>query len=165
MLAGGLTCIGAERKAGTDSADVLGLTLKFEPEPQITEALDASIALIFEIELDIQNGHVQNGSRQRAVLSHDSLLERYDLAFAGRTRHFRLRAELLDAFANTLIFPEADIKRVRVRLLLGELPAPLRMPALLDPDWHLDTGWCVMQYDAQSASQSASQSESSEKSP
>jgi hypothetical protein len=157
VQAGGLACIGAERKAGADSADVLGLTLKFEPEPQITEALDASIALIFEIKLDTQNG----SRSQRAVLSHDSLLERYDLAFAGRTRHFRLRAELLDAFANTLTFSEADIRRVRVRLLLGELPAPLRMPALLDPDWHLDTGWCVMQY----APTSAAQTESSDSAP
>ena len=150
VQAGGLTCIGAERKAGTDRADVLGLTLKFEPELQITGALDASIALVFEIKLGTRNG----SRSQRAVLSHDSLLERYDLEFGGRKRHFRLRAELLDAFANTLIFADAaDINRVRVHLLLGELPAPLRIPAMLDSDWHLDTGWCVMQYDAPAAIQ------------
>ena len=143
--AAGLSCVGAERKLGANGADVLGLTLKFEPAAQITQALDASIALVFRFVLDADGGKRQ----QRAVLSHDSLLERYDLEFAGRTRHFRLRAELLDAFANTLTFNEAaSIKRVRVHLVLGELPAPLRMPALLDTDWHLDTGWCVMQYDS-----------------
>lgn len=139
-----MICVGAERKQGAEDTDVLGLTLKFEPAAKITEALDASIALVFEVLTDAQDGIHQ----QRAVLSHDSLLERYDLEFAGRTRHFRLRAELFEAFANTLVFANpASINRMRVRLVLGELPAPLRMPALLDSDWHLDTGWCVMQYE------------------
>ena len=144
-FAADLSCIGAERKQGANGRDVLGLTLKFEPAAQLTQALDASIALVFVIDLDAERGERQ----LHAVLSHDSLLERYELEFAGRTRHFRLRAELLDGFANTLTFNEAaSIKRVRVRLMLGKLPAPLRIPALLDSDWHLDTGWCVMHYES-----------------
>jgi hypothetical protein len=139
-----LSCVGAQREAGLDTADQLRLTLRFAPSDEITQALDSSIALHFAIRIQAASGE----RTQRLTLSRDALLGRYTLTHAERVAHFRLRAELFDALSNTLNFATAgDIQRLRIRLLLGELPAPLRLPALFDPDWHVDTGWCVMQHE------------------
>ena len=57
---------------------------------------------------------------------------------------FRLRTELLDAFAALRVPAAIGVTRVRLSLSIRDLPGPLRLPALFDGDWWLDSGWVAI---------------------
>ena len=132
--------------------DTLYLQLNFAPNSDVLEALDASVPLKFILR-QRRSGSilVQNFAEQTVVLAYAPLLERFELISNKTVKPYRLRAELLDAFSNMQLpaprgddGPNADTQaaiEVRLSLSIGALPAPLRLPALLDSDWWLDSGW------------------------
>jgi hypothetical protein len=138
-----MRCTGAERStlAGRDS---LRLQLRVEWPAAVMEALDASIPLRFVVQLERRTGIADQHDIE---LRFDPLLERYELQHGEQRQSYRLRAEMLEAFANTLQFAEAsEITRLRLWLDRTALPAPMRMPTLMDHRWRLDSGWCALDF-------------------
>ena len=146
--------------AGTlniESAETLGnilyLRLNFAPNADVLEALEASVPLKFVLSQRASGSIlVQMLPEQTITLSYAPLLERFELIANATVKPYRLRAELLDAFSNlqlatTPIDAKLDTMEVRIRLSIGALPAPLRLPALLDSDWWLDSGWVAVRVD------------------
>ena len=146
--------------AGTlniESAETLGnilyLRLNFAPNADVLEALEASVPLKFVLSQRASGSIlVQMLPEQTITLSYAPLLERFELIANATVKPYRLRAELLDAFSNlqlatTPIDAKLDTMKVRIRLSIGSLPAPLRLPALLDSDWWLDSGWVAVRVD------------------
>jgi hypothetical protein len=124
--------------------DGLRLLVELEPTRAVLDALEAHIELPFRIDRRCGGVHqVARISLRLRPLSRDYVLLMAD----GRELSFRLRGEALAAFRSlTLPKPlacERGQPQVRVRLEYAGLPAALRLPALLDPDWHLDSGWIV----------------------
>ena len=121
--------------------DTLYLRLNFAPTSDVLEALDASVPLRFVLRRRISGSILlQNLPEQTITLSYAALLDRFELISDAGTKPYRLRAELLDAFSN-LQLSAAGATEVRLSLSIGTLPAPLRLPAMLDSDWWLDSGW------------------------
>ncbi len=150
-----LLTIAASSQAGSLSiksaeswGNTLYLQLNFAPNSDVLEALDASVPLKFVLRQRRSDSIlVQNFPDQSIVLSYAPLLERFELISNATVKPYRLRAELLDAFSN-LQLPAARVDadtqgttEIRLSLSIGALPAPLRLPALLDSDWWLDSGW------------------------
>lgn len=139
-------------KSAESWGNTLYLQLNFAPNSDVLEALDASVPLKFVLR-QRRSGSilVQNFAEQTVVLAYAPLLERFELISNKTVKPYRLRAELLDAFSNMQLpaprddaGPDADTAsatEVRLSLSIGALPAPLRLPALLDSDWWLDSGW------------------------
>jgi hypothetical protein len=63
----------------------------------------------------------------------------------GSERSFRLRSEALSAIEEIALVLDQCVQppELRMALDLGALPAPLRVPALLDARWQLDSNWLV----------------------
>ena len=144
--------------------NTLYLRLNFAPNADVLEALDASVPLKFVLSqrtsgsilvqmLPWQHAPYQQMLPEQTItLSYAPLLERFELIANATVKPYRLRAELLDAFSNlqlatTPIDAKLDTMEVRIRLSIGALPAPLRLPALLDSDWWLDSGWVAVRVD------------------
>lgn len=109
-----------------------------------TEALQSGLSLSYRVDW-----HLDHGPRlsQTLRIRYSPLLRRYTLLVAGNERSYSLRNALLAALENaTVSWPEAACSapcsgRVRMRLDISQLPAPLRLPALFDGDWQFDSGW------------------------
>jgi hypothetical protein len=109
-------------------------------------ALDAGLALRFLVEFRGDDGRERV---QTLMLRASPLLRSYNLAIGSEApQPHGLRNALLVAFENARITFDADEPcaggcpgRARVRLDVAALPAPLRLPALVDPAWQLDSGW------------------------
>ncbi len=109
-------------------------------------ALDAGLPLRFLVEFRGEDGADRV---QTLMLRASPLLRSYNLAIGTEApQQHGLRNALLVAFENARIPFDSGKPcdpgcpgRVRVRLDLAALPAPLRLPALVDPGWQLDSGW------------------------
>lgn len=136
------------------SGNTLYLRLNFAPTPDVLEALDASVPLKFVLSQRASGSIlVQILPEQSITLSYAPLLERFELIANATVKPYRLRAELLDAFSNlqlatTPIEARQGAREVRLSLSIGALPAPLRLPAVLDSDWWLDSGWVAVRVGA-----------------
>ena len=136
-------------QAGTlsiESAETWGnalyLRLNFAPNSDVLEALDASVPLKFVLRQRRSGAILDKAfAEQSIVLGYAPLLERFELISNSATKPYRLRAELLDAFSNMQLTAIAGATEVRLSLSIGALPAPLRLPAMFDSDWWLDSGW------------------------
>ncbi len=123
-------------------ADEWVLHLDFAPNDAVLEALDASIPINFVFaQRGKTPGNLDRLPDQSITLRYAPLLERFELNIGDTAKRFRLRAELLDAFTNLHVPAIAGVGQVRLSLSIAALPAPLRLPALLDSDWWLDSGW------------------------
>lgn len=129
------------RQARWLDVDTIALQLEFRPSPVVVEALEANIALKFELLLRGKDG--QTG--QSISLIYAPLLERFELIGGEQVQRFRLRTELLDAFSSLKVPAKAPIDQVRLRLSLADLPAPLRLPAAIDSHWWLDSAWIAVE--------------------
>lgn len=129
------------REARWLDADTIALQLEFRPSPVVVEALEANIALKFELLLRGAEGQ----SGQSISLTYAPLLERFELIGGEQVQRFRLRTELLDAFSSLKVPAKAPIDQVRLRLSLADLPAPLRLPAAIDSNWWLDSAWIAVE--------------------
>jgi hypothetical protein len=143
-LAGGLTVSKAQvidipGEAGKINA-ILVWQLTLAPAQTVLDALDASVPLHFEIQ-------ARGGGQQSSdwvSLRYARMLQRYELVTSTHTNSFRLKAELFDALADLKFAAATQAQFVRIRLSLAKLPAPLRLPALLDSDWTLNSGWVAI---------------------
>lgn len=113
---------------------VLDLDLRFT-ETQM-QALDHGIPLQLAVHL--------GAAMPAAVieLRYSPLPRQYELQLPndGGTRVFASRARLLAALDRIVIADVRDARgTARVELVSSALPAPLRLPALIDRDWQLAT--------------------------
>ncbi len=134
----------AEAVAG--EVPVLQLAMQVELGARATDALEAGLVLAFDVDWELADGR---RLRQSLALRFSPLLRSYQLAQGtAPPQAFALRNSLLSAMENARL-RFADAKpcqgdcggRVRVRLNPAALPAPLRLPALVDGDWDFDSGW------------------------
>lgn len=143
-----LTLLAARETA--DPAPGLELSLRLDPGVQATEALEAGLVLSFSVhwELDDHRALVQTMS-----LRYSPLLRAYALTIGNApAQTYTLRNAMLAAFEQARLRWEGEghcsdrcAGRVRVELDRARLPAPLRLPSLLQPDWAFDTGWHEVQ--------------------
>jgi hypothetical protein len=129
--------ISATPNTALETLDLV-LSLKLN-ETQLT-ALDNGIPLAFEFVIETPGTATQ---RNRIELSYQPMAKRYQLRTDTDTpRSFTSRLQLLAAM-DLVRLPIAVAKStsgsVQMRLDTGALPAPLRLPALLDRQWHLLT--------------------------
>jgi hypothetical protein len=134
----------------TSNNKTLVVNLNFQPSATVIEALEASLPLQFTLAQQTPNGI----SSDTIVLRYAPLFERFELltepavklglSHSSSVRPYRLRAELLDAFSALRLPAAPGVTAVRLSLNIGDLPGPLRLPALFNPDWWLDSGWVDM---------------------
>lgn len=124
----------------------LQLEVALDLGERATLALESGLVLGFRVDWQLADGRAL---QQILWLRYSPLLRRYALAIGDRPlQQFALRNALLAAFENAqLSWPEEAScagscgGRVRLRLDVSSLPAPLRLPALVQRDWALDSGW------------------------
>ena len=123
------------RQAALDGGDlVLDLDLRFTDTQM--QALEHGIPLRLAV-------HLGGAAPDVAIeLRYSPLSRQYELALpndAG-TRVFSSRARLLAALDRVVVNDVGAAQGVvRVELVSSALPAPLRLPALIDRDWRLAT--------------------------
>lgn len=119
-------------------SNALEATIELQPSPVLLDALDHGIPLVFEFSVAVDAGPHQNS---RWELSFLPMAHRYRLLIdAGSPRFFSNRVELLAALDHVrLPLPATNsvAGTLGMRLDTSALPAPLRLPALFDPDWRL----------------------------
>lgn len=124
----------------------LQLQLSVHLGERATAALEAGLVLTFDVEWRLGDGR---RLRQPLSLRHSPLLRSYQLALGAQPpRPYAVRDALLAAMENARLrwlgepgcAPPCE-GEVRVRLDPAALPAPLRLPALIDGDWDFDSGW------------------------
>lgn len=126
----------ARIEAGSPALLALDLDLAL-PAP-LLEALDHGVPLTLAVEVrgsDATRGHAT------LTLSQQPLTGQYALDDGRNLRVYARRAQLLAALDHLrlpLDAAPAGPPRVRVTLAADRLPGPLRLPALLDPDWQID---------------------------
>jgi hypothetical protein len=133
--AGTLTLNSAEQSGGR-----LRLGVHCVLAEPLLEALDAGVPLVFELRIR----GAENAATHSIRMNYVPALERYELTTPEKTQSFRLRVEMLDAFGALSFLAVPGANKVRLHLSFAELPAPLRMPAMLDGAWWLDSGWATL---------------------
>jgi hypothetical protein len=139
--------------------NTLVLNLDFRPSATVIEALEASVPLQFTLSQRGSSGNTMH----KITLRYSPLLERFELLteYASSPgysmRPYRLRTELLDAFSALRLPAALNVSEVRLSLNIGDLPGPLRLPALFNRDWWLDSGWVALCLDCNRAIDGAPQ--------
>jgi hypothetical protein len=135
-----------ELVGGVD-APRLSAQLRLELSPTMREALARGIPLVFEVETRTDDWGGRLLLRRRYEAQYLPLSRRYRLREdqAGE-RIFARRAALVAALEQLdLPLPRSgsQMYRLRFRLVLDALPAPLRLPARFDPAWrlHVEARW------------------------
>jgi hypothetical protein len=127
----------------------LALQLRADLGDEATTALKAGIVLAFDVQWQLADERVL---KQSLALSYSPLLDQYQLRIGDRAaQRYGQRNTLLAALENAqLSWPDAAPcasacgGRVRIELDRSRLPAPLRLKALTDPDWQLDSEWTTL---------------------
>jgi Domain of unknown function (DUF4390) len=126
--------------------ETLDLDLRFDLQGEPLAAMQSNVVLPFAIVC-------QQGWQTRRIeqirLSFSPLLQSYELVYVKRNtrQHFRVKVELLKAFEHprAIALGKLSCERVRVELERAKLPAPLRLPALLQSAWQIDSAWANVQ--------------------
>jgi hypothetical protein len=132
--------------AVADAVPTLQLVMSIKLGSRATEAIEAGLVLSFKVDWELADGREL---QQSLLLRYSPLLRSYQLGIGQEVvQTFSLRNSLLAAMENArLRWPEARAcagecgGQVRVRLDPAALPAPLRLPALVDSDWRFDSDW------------------------
>ena len=137
--------LGTQWRDGPPPTLEVRLGARFTPE--LLSALDQGIPLTLELALELDDDQASVRTERRYELSYSPLSARYRLREleSGAERSFGHRALLLAALDRLSIAlpPEAarlgpDARaRLQVALPGAYLPAPLRLPALVAPQWRL----------------------------
>jgi len=138
----------AVRSAALD-AGILIVRSDWRPDPQVLDALDHGIELPFVVTAQaLRSGMRSTQIRRHVRLRYFPLSRQYQVHDAedATTRNYAARAMALAAMENLRLplpgFESAGATRLRVRITLDrdELPGALRLPAVLQSAWHLDSG-------------------------
>lgn len=117
---------------------MLEANLDITLSPVALDALDHGIPIVLEFAIDPDHGHSQY---VRWTLSYLPLMRRYQLLVDGSApRFFSSRVQLLAALDRFRIQLNNGLSapgEIRVRLDSAALPAPMRLPALLEPGWRI----------------------------
>jgi hypothetical protein len=128
--------LAARIEAGSPALLVLDLDLKLSAP--LLEALDHGVPLSFAV--DVRGDGATRG-HAALTLSQQPLSGQYALDDGRNLRVYARRAQLLAALDHLrlpLDAVPAGPPRVRLTIAADRLPGPLRLPALLDPDWQID---------------------------
>lgn len=131
-------------REATWRAQELSLVFDLRLAPRLIAAVEAHVALSFLLSVECAGQR----NDQRWVLYLAPLTRRYRVTDGfGNAREFPLRSEALASIERVVTpmpgcpEPPAQPPTFRYRLNLAELPSALRVPALLQDEWQLDTGW------------------------
>ena len=132
----------------------LNLTISGEPEV----ALSKGIGLMLEVQTELHRSSLASiyfevaAWKDRYLIEYQGLSNRFTLTRlgTGSTQHFATLSETLSSFTqyrSKLPLPEGvsteDELQIHLRVILdrGQLPGPLRLIALIFPEWRLDSSW------------------------
>ena len=136
------------RSAALD-AGTLSVRSDWRPDAQVLEALDHGIELSFVVTTQALRSDMRSTQIQRHVrLRYFPLSRQYQVRDAedATTRNYAARALALAAMENLRLplpgFDSTGASQFRVSITLDrdELPGALRLPAMLQPAWHMDGG-------------------------
>ena len=117
------------------------------------EALRNGVPITLRIDVALHRGNDSAAAvrdAHRYEIRYLPLSEHYQLAGPGerilgtypRLRHALAELQRVEVPLATDIAPSTIASvRVRTRLDPHRLPAPMRLPALVNPDWRVDSGW------------------------
>lgn len=142
-----------------DGAVLVNADFIFGLPYDVRAALNRGVDLIFVVDIEVYNpidylpdeNLVSIDMRRR--LSYHALTKKYtvdDLTFGHRSSHHRLEdavaeigrvrdVNLIDA--SIVRANRAAIVKLRINLAFSELPFPLRLQALVLPDWYINSPW------------------------
>jgi hypothetical protein len=143
-----LTLLGAQAQHSDRPA--LELALQMDLGSTATEALESGLMLVYRVDWQLADGRAL---REQIALRYSPLLRAYSLAIGNRPpQTFSLRNAMLAAFEHAKLHWDDSAPcsgdcggRVRIAVDIAGLPAPLRIPALLDGNWAFDSGWQAVQ--------------------
>ncbi|MGM0516467.1 MAG: DUF4390 domain-containing protein [Pseudomonadota bacterium] len=142
-----------------DGAVFVDADLAISPSAQVIEAMRNSIALRLVVEASVSQPREWLWDRKLAEGERHLRLEYHALSrtwmvtdlTVRETHTFSDLAGAVDSLSRIRAWRLADWKRLegsdrllgrmRVRLEVNKLPLPLRVPALLDPAWDLNSDW------------------------
>lgn len=139
-----------QARESADLVPALDMSMRLDLGTQATEALESGLALGYQVRWQLADGRELS---QSVTLRYSPLLRAYALSLGNApAQTYALRNAMLAAFEQArLRFDEAAAcasacgGRVRVALDRTRLPASLRLPSLLQPDWAFDSGWHEVQ--------------------
>lgn len=147
------------RTSVVDGAVAVSADFHFDLPERVKTALDQGVDLLFEIEIEVYNPHDYLPDEElakvrfRRRLSHHALTRKYtldDLSFGRRDSYSRLDDALvaLGNVADISLLNAAVVRahresivRLRINLPFNELPFPLRLQAMVLPDWYVHSPW------------------------
>jgi hypothetical protein len=138
----------AVRSASLDAGTLL-VRSDWRPDAQVLDALDHGIELPFVVTLSVQrSGLASKQIRRHVQLRYFPLSRQYQVHDAedASTRNYAARAMALAAMENLRLplpgFDAAGVTQLHVRIMLDRdaLPGALRLPAVLQSAWRMDSG-------------------------
>jgi hypothetical protein len=136
------------RSAALD-AGILSVNSDWRPDAQVLDALDRGIELPFVVSVQaLRPGTRSTQIRRHVQLRYFPLSRQYQVRDVedAATRNYAVRALALAAMENLRLplaaFDSAGATRLRVRITLDRdaLPGALRLPAVLQSAWRMDSG-------------------------
>lgn len=136
-------------RAAALDAGTLTVRSDWRPDAQVLDALDHGIELPFVVAVQASRSGMWSTQIQRHVrLRYFPLSRQYQVHDVEdvTTRNYAARALALAAMENLRLplpgFDSAGATQLRVRMTLDRdaLPGALRLPALLQAAWHMDSG-------------------------
>jgi hypothetical protein len=119
---------------------------QWQPDARVLDALDHGIELPFVITLHGQGSGVTQRFERHVQLRYFPLSRQYQIRDVedDATRSYAARALAIAAMENLRLSGFGDAVaaqwQVRIRLDRDALPGALRLPAMLQSQWHLDSG-------------------------
>lgn len=136
------------RSAALD-AGILNVSCDWQPDARVLDALDHGIELPFVVTVQAARSSMRSTQIRRHVqLRYFPLSRQYQVHDAedATTRNYAARALALAAMENLRLplpgFDSSGATRLSVRITLDHdaLPGALRLPAVLQSAWHMDSG-------------------------
>lgn len=138
---------------------LLNADLDFSLPQKVKDALNEGVNLIFSVDINVDvplewvpdQRLVDLNVRKR--LGYHALTKKYtvdDLTFGNRNSYHSLNAALTEVgrLRNVHLLDTSIAKanknaivRIRIELLIRELPFPVRLQAMVQPDWYLGSPW------------------------
>lgn len=146
--AGSLQITGLERLGGApDGRVLLRLQVDLSGAPEQALAHGVTLPLLIQWRRCHQGLCQPPAGAVHLQARYAPLQERYLLEHQDRpARAFAFQPNLLDALENPppVAVPAGAGWQLRVRLRIRHLPPPLRLPARLDAEWKLNSGWVAL---------------------
>lgn len=146
-----------------NSVYIIDASVVFEFGDDVLEALDSGVPVTLELEIEVQQpreilwNETVYSLYQRYQINYHALSDQYlvtnlttQISTSFPTRYAALQAmgqvRQLPLIDQQLLQPEQEyLAQLRVSIVITELPAPLKLWAILQSDWRAKSDWYIWQ--------------------